>query len=379
MRLRLLGGKAVLIRGEEAARFFYTEPTMRRGPAVPWPIARSLFGDGAVHGLDEGHQRRKDLFTSILDDAAPQDVQALVTERWDASAPRWNGEVDLFEQVARMLFEAGCAWVGLSLSDRDVHAKTRDMLAMIDGFGSAGPRHFRAHRARSRVESWVRREVLQARADAASASPTIVERIARHTEEDGTRLPSRVAAVEVINLVRPLVAVAWLVSMAAVALDRWPEFRTDVREGTLSPLEVAQEVRRYYPFVPVLAARPAHDVVWRDQQVEAGTLVVLDVWGTNHDSRLWRHPDRFDPRRFHEEPVSPYNLIPQGGGSREVGHRCPGEDVTLMVMTALIERLAERPLRMTTGHQVGLRRMPPKPSFAAVAAPRLPVDSRPGG
>lgn len=49
--------------------------------------------------------------------------------------------------------------------------------------------------------------------------------IAAHREPDGAPLDPRTAAVEVLNVVRPTVAVSWFVTFAAHALHRWPEHR----------------------------------------------------------------------------------------------------------------------------------------------------------
>jgi fatty-acid peroxygenase len=46
-----------------------------------------------------------------------------------------------------------------------------------------------------------------------------------------------------------------------------------------------------------------------------GGLVILDVYGTNHDPRHWPDPQRFDPQRFPNAPVNPDTLMPQGGGT----------------------------------------------------------------
>lgn len=100
---------------------------------------------------------------------------------------------------------------------------------------------------------------------------------------------------EVINLVRPLVAVSWLVSGLFEAYDGYPRVREDVLTERVSSMNVAQEVRRTHPFVPFLATRATRDLSWRDVPIPDGTLIVLDVWGTNHDPQVWRDPGVFEP------------------------------------------------------------------------------------
>ena len=75
--------------------------------------------------------------------------------------------------------------------------------------------------------------------------------------------------------------------------------------------------------------------------VPAGTLVLLDVFGQNHDARLWTDPYRFDSDRFVDREIGEFDLIPQGGGDPRTGHRCPGERITVAVLGTLVRRLAD--------------------------------------
>jgi fatty-acid peroxygenase len=65
-------------------------------------------------------------------------------------------------------------------------------------------------------------------------------------------------SVELLNALRPTVAVAWFVTFAALALRQYPErrrkLRTDGSHGDRLEMFV-QEVRRFYPFFPVVGGR----------------------------------------------------------------------------------------------------------------------------
>jgi fatty-acid peroxygenase len=69
--------------------------------------------------------------------------------------------------------------------------------------------------------------------------------------------------------------------------------------------------------------------------------VLLDLYGTNHDARLWDKPDEFRPERFRKWSGSAFNFIPQGGGNHYRNHRCPGEWITIELMKDAVEFLAE--------------------------------------
>ena len=360
VQTRLLHERVTVIRGAEAAQFFYDTPHSERSSALPTSLAGALFGMGAVHTLDgDAHLHRKAMFNRMLDEYASAEVCAGVAKRWDDRAPRWLGYVDVFEEIAEILFEAVTEWAGLPDSGPRTRARTRDMLAMVDGFGAPAARQLRARAARRRAQAWVESFVEDSR-PSATASHTPAATVIAHRDEHGDLLDVQIAAVEIINLVRPLVAVSWLVSALAMTCQTGRIWREEIRAESVSPTDVAQEVRRTYPFVPFLASRATHDLVHHGVAIPRGSLIVLDAWGTNHDARIWQEPDTFNPRRFRTTPVTPYNLVPQGGGDRHTGHRCPGEDMTLAVLTTLVPRLAALPYSVIA-EAPGLRRMPPKP------------------
>lgn len=93
-----------------------------------------------------------------------------------------------------------------------------------------------------------------------------------------------------------------------------------------------QEVRRFYSFFPAVAARVRRGFEWHGYRFPRGGRVILDLYGTNHDPRSWEAPEEFRPKRFLEWDGSPFNLIPQGGGDHDLGHRCAGEWVTIALM-----------------------------------------------
>lgn len=356
---RLAGSRAVVVRGPRAVEHFYTDPALERSSAAPQPVMHPLFGPGAVHGLDgEAHASRKAWFNEVLDAGTVHDLMERVHGRWLGEVDSWTGDVDVFERASRVLLQAVTEWAGFVVPTSDVERRRQDMIAMVDGFGSFGPRYLRARRARRRTQEWVRTLVENARRHGATG---VLREVAELRDEHDELLTAEVAATELINLVRPTVAVSWLVAQGARALADSPRVVAGLRSGDLSPWWLAHEVRRTAPFVPLLAARATQDTHLDDVDVPAGTLVVLDVWGTNHDPRVWEHPDDFDPWRFESEEITPYDLVPQGGHVREDGHRCPGEDLTTGLLVVMLPPLGEVGYAVTHGRDPGLRRMPPTP------------------
>ncbi|MFL5998023.1 MAG: cytochrome P450 [Streptomyces sp.] len=342
VRARLMGQQAVALHGPEAVRFFYDERHVERGTALPGPVLSTLFGHGAVHTLDgQEHRERKGMFLSLL--TGPQTVAALVdrvTAVWDEAVESWAGRpVVLFDEASRILTRGVCQWAGIPLDDPDSTA--RDMVAMVDGFATPGQRHWRARRARARSEAWLGGLVEEVRAGRATApAGSALDTVVRHRDADGRLLDPHTAAVELLNVIRPTVAVCWFVSYAGHAL-RTPGVKERLREDDAAyAVAFAHELRRFYPFAPFLGGRAVTDLEWQGEPIPAGTLILLDLYGQNHDPDLWDEPYAFAPQRFVGRPPHRDELVPQGGADRATGHRCPGEDITVALLAALGPRLA---------------------------------------
>ncbi|MFJ7779609.1 cytochrome P450 [Streptomyces yangpuensis] len=371
VRTRLLGRRTVALRGPEAVAFFYDEQHVRRHAALPDPVLDTLFGQGAVHTLDGlAHRVRKGMFLALLKDG--KGIEALrehVLLRWREAVDRWRDApeetVVLFDETAGVLALAVCDWTGVPLTEADDGAElARDCVAMVDGFATAGPRHLRARHARKRREQALARLIVRVREGQETAPDgSALDVVARHRDADGSVLDPHLAAVELLNIIRPTVAIAWYVTFAAHALHRWPEHRGPLRSDPSGHLATgfAHEVRRFYPFAPFVGGLAARDLEWHGETVPAGTLLLLDLYGQHHDAQWWDHPYRFDPHRYGSDE-SLRNLVPQGGGDAAVGHRCPGEDVTVTLLAALVTELAG--LDVTVPDQdltIPLSRMPTLP------------------
>jgi fatty-acid peroxygenase len=365
VRTRLMGERAFAIGGVEAARFFYDESNIRRHGALPGPVLSTLFGHGAVHTLDGAeHRSRKEMFLSVMGPAAVADLAERIADVWDERVRSWRPgqRVVLFDEASRVLTEAVCDWAGIRVAPADLPALAADLIAMVDGFATAGPRHIKARIARKRREKWLARV-------AEGPHGAVLDVVAAHIEDPHVR------AVELLNVIRPTAALSWFVAFAAHALHRWPEHRAALAAGGEFAEAFAHEVRRFYPFVPFLGGRAARDVQWQGERIPEGTLVLLDIYGHNHDPDLWPDPYAFSPGRFLGRDIGPYELVPQGAGWPETGHRCPGEGIAVSVLATLAARLArldyEVPPQDLT---ISLRRVPARPrSRFVLVAPDKPA------
>lgn len=361
---RVMGQRAAGLCGPDAVRFFYDEDHVRRRTAIPELVQSTLFGHHAVHTLDgAAHRKRKGLFLQAMTRPDVADLVDCVTAAWDDAVTAWRPgrRVVLFDEAARVLTTGVCRWAGVPLAASDAPPVAGDLTALVDGFATLGPRHWRARRARGRREAWLADVVERVRAGEVAARPgSAVDVVAGHRDVDGEPLSPRLAAVELLNVVRPTVAVSWFVMFAGHALHRWPEHRERLRGGDQAFAEAfVHELRRFYPFAPFLGGRAVRDLELRGDTIPAGSLVLLDVFGQNHDADLWGDPYAFRPERFLDRPIGAYELIPQGGGDPGTNHRCPGEPATIGLLKSLVVRLADADYAVPAQDlTISLRRIP---------------------
>lgn len=115
-----------------------------------------------------------------------------------------------------------------------------------------------------------------------------------------------------------------------MTMHNYPESRKKIEQDDDKYLQFfTHEVRRFYPFFPFVAARTKKNFEWKGYTFPADTQVLLDLYGTNHDHRIWENPDQFNPDRFKEWDEDSFNFIPQGGGDYYQNHRCGGEWITI--------------------------------------------------
>ncbi|AUX41241.1 uncharacterized protein SOCE26_026510 [Sorangium cellulosum] len=335
---RLLLQRTICMTGPEASRLFHDTSRFMRKGAAPLRLQATLFGRGGVQMLDDAaHRHRKRMFLSMM---TPESIQRLVdiaADVWRAQARRAAPEdVALYEQAQEILTRAVCTWAGVPLGEDEVQKRTRTLTALFDGAGALGPRHWASLLSRQEANAWIAGVVARIR-DGSLGVPegSPVHLVATYRDVDGNLLSPKIAAVEILNVLRPTVAVSVYLTFVAHALHHHPASRQRIAAGDDVYLDrFVQEVRRFYPFFPSIVARTRHAFEWQGYRFPAGARVMLDLYGTNHDPRAWSDPDRFDPDRFLREQVDAFNLVPQGGGDHHVTHRCPGEWIAIELMKA---------------------------------------------
>lgn len=340
-RTHLLGRGFTCVRGPEAAEMFYVPGRFTRRGALPTSVLHLLQDEGSVATLDGGaHRHRKAMFLQALNRERSGALAELAGDGLDAALAVHGGgpPVIMHDLFARVLATVACGWAGIPLDGGEVAVLAGDAAAMIGHAGSIGPGNWLARLRRHRAERLMRRAVARLRGQSEISGPAAI--IALHRDEAGQLLAKEIAAVELLNIVRPIVAVARYMTFAMLALHERPAIRDRLSDDAALRTAFVQEVRRFYPFFPVVAGRVLQAFQWGGHRFVPGELVMLDLYGTCHDARAWAEPDCFRPERFLGWRGDPFTLIPQGGGDHLQNHRCAGEWATIGIMEAMVAVLA---------------------------------------
>lgn len=344
---RLVLRPTICMTGREAAELFYDESRFTRRRVAPGWLRKTLFGEGGVQGLDgDGHHHRKEMFLSLMTSDRIRRLADISAGYWRDYARRWTGmrEIVLYDEVNEILSRAVCSWAGIPLGETEVARRTAELTAMFDRAATLRPAHIWSRLARRRAETWIadiiddiRSGWLHPPADSAGAT------IAWHRDLHGRLLDRSTAAVELINVLRPTVAVSVFITQLAAALHDYPECQQRLAAGERGYADwFVQEVRRFYPFFPLVGARVRRGFDWQGYHFPAGKITLLDLYGTNHDARIWQEPETFRPERFRDWDASPFSFIPQGGGDYHRNHRCPGEGIAIALMKVAADVLSRR-------------------------------------
>jgi fatty-acid peroxygenase len=369
------------MQGTEAAEQFYHPGRFTRRGALPL-FALTLIQDlGSVMVMDgEDHRRRKEMFLSLMSPEAIARLAERTAFYWRESVRKWERKrkVLLLHEAYVPLCAAICEWTGLTLNDRTIRRRAVEFEAMIEGTGAIGPRNWKGHWKRTRTERWMRRIVRRIRSGEMQVPDgSAAYLISTFQDHNGRLLDEKSAAVEVINILRPTVANARYIVFAAMALHARPEWRIKLQRSDDGLDLFVDEVRRYYPFIPLIGGRVLSEFTWRNHTFRKKDWVLFDLYGTNHDPRIWTDPQNFRPERFRERNVGPYDLVSHGSGDRRVTHRCPGEWITVELMKTII-RVMVREISYEVPSQdlhVSLARIPALPNSKFVVNKIRPTAS----
>jgi fatty-acid peroxygenase len=190
----------------------------------------------------------------------------------------------------------------------------------------------------------------------------VLSEVAQWRDAAGDLLSRDVAAVELLNLLRPVVAIGRFIAFGALALHVHPQWRDHVIAEPTARMAFGAEVRRTAPFFPLMAGRARHPLSWHGTEIARGDHVVIDLFATNRHPDEWSDASRFDPGRFLHGGADTRRIVAQGAGDMVDGHRCPGEPSTAQLLESAVLQLARSDWTLRTRDlHTDLRRIPALP------------------
>lgn len=353
VKAKLLNKEVIAVYGNEAARKFYDPSNFKREGAMPKVVLKTLFGEDGVQTLDgETHKNRKTVFMDLMTPKRMEEYHRILDKNLSEKLDHQQGEFELFDLSKDVLFRSICEWAGIDLSKmskEEIDQLAEYQISMISSAVTNPATHIKGIENRKKSEKWAQSLIEQARTTPVAGKEDVaLYAFANAKDDNGNLLPIGVAAVELLNVIRPTVALTVWVALMGHALFSRPDIyqRLHAEFNKLQDSFI-QEMRRYYPFFPMLPAFAKQDVEIDGYLIPTGSWVVLDLYGTNHDKRAIETPEVFRISRYlgKEKHISydeEYEMIAQGGGKFEAMHRCAGEWITLHTLRVFSDQLVNK-------------------------------------
>jgi cytochrome P450 len=115
---------------------------------------------------------------------------------------------------------------------------------------------------------------------------------------------------------------------------------------------VLEESMRLFPPSWMITREALEDDVLEGVPIPRGSQLLISIYGTHHDPKVWPDPEKFDPDRFASADRAKLSYFPFGGGQR----LCMGDQYALTEMQLVIAILMQRlTLRLAPGTSIGVR------------------------
>lgn len=353
VKARLLNKEVIAIYGKEAAKKFYDPRNFKREGAMPKIVLKTLFGENGVQTLDgQAHEHRKTIFMDLMTPKRMEEYHRILDKNLTQKLDRQQGQFELFDLAKDVLFRSICEWAGIDLSQltkKEVDQLAEYQISMISSAVTNPATHIKGIDNRKKSEKWAQSLIENARINPVAGKEDVaLYAFAKATDDHGELLPIDVAAVELLNVIRPTVALTVWIALMGHALFSRPDIYQRLHAEFDQPQDsFIQEMRRYYPFFPMLPAFAIQDVEVDGYLIPKDSWVVLDLYGTNHDDRMIETPEVFRISRYlgKEKHISydeEYEMIAQGGGEFKTMHRCAGEWITLHTLRVFSDQLVNK-------------------------------------
>lgn len=284
------------------------------------------------------HTRLRQLVAPWFTPAAMRSFTPRVNEIVDDALKRVAGrtEFDLIEEfAARVPIQVISALFDIPLADQDRFAHWGGVLtSTLDGIRTLTERRA-VHRTVTEMTDY------------------LTDLVARRRRGHGEDMASRLARGELGETeqgVRELVALIGLLLVAgfettinvigtgSLRLMRDPELRATLLDEPDLATPIVEETLRLEPPVQFTLRKALEPVTLADQELAAGTMLVVLIAGANRDPQAFPEPLRFDPRRANVRD----HLAFSGGA-----HYCLGAGLARITASAALHGLFDRLPKLT--------------------------------
>eukprot|EP01119_Soliformovum_irregulare_P010677 TRINITY_DN2633_c0_g1_i1.p1 TRINITY_DN2633_c0_g1~~TRINITY_DN2633_c0_g1_i1.p1 ORF type:complete len:469 (+),score=169.11 TRINITY_DN2633_c0_g1_i1:64-1470(+) len=371
-RTEVVGDEQVFFVGNEGIAAMLDEENATRADPIPYMVQILTGGDKRVIPFLDGeaHIKRKNLLWNLVTDEAMDAYFQVFQEILEETLPRLaeKEQFSCFDEfttmqakfIMRVLAGFPKDYVEQHIGDmecilRSLSAGLQSKLPIAIPFTAFGNAlDDEATWLKMLEESLIEREKLMAdttNPDRPNPPMDFLTILIRENAKLDVheQLSNAILARELIHLTIANYGVTSLLTYFVFALMAHPEERVKVEQEmnqvfpekpvfTSENLRkmvytesVIRETLRFYPIVPILAAKAKRDFVVEGFTIKKGWSLMGGIFNTNRDPRVYDHPNEFDPSRFSERkedmrakcPMAAY--IPQGGGDAKISHRCLGE------------------------------------------------------
>lgn len=252
---RVLGEKTVFMIGEDAAELFYDEDKFARAGAAPKRVQKTLVGEHGVQGLDGPvHRHRKKMIMSFMGDEQLEKLDQITEKYLTQYVDEWSKKkkIKLYDEAVEMIFQIACEWAGVPLTQNEVSNLSNKMADLFESPAAMGPKHFKGRNSRIQLEEWAKKLIVQTReGEMNPQEDTALYIISWHRDLEGKLEDLDAMADELLNAIRPMVAISIYLTFTSHAVFHFPDEaeKLDMHDDPEVYRRFVQEVRRFYPFL----------------------------------------------------------------------------------------------------------------------------------
>ena len=364
----LLGKDNVLLTGEEASELFYfTSEEQLDQSAAYTKLMTPILGQGVLY--DTSTERKNEqlrVISPALRIEAMRGYSHTIVKEVKAMIADWGeqGEIDLVEFMRQLTINASshcllgkefrCEWSGeFARAYRDLRQGFTPLAHFFPHLPIA--RFKRRDQARHQLQELVS-SIIKRRSSREEKASDLLQFLIDTPYKDGTPLSKNEIAGLLIGSAigghdTSVGAGAWVLlellkhpyslRKTCAELDLLPDEVTFDALRDMSYLEnVVKEALRLHPPIPILMRKALQDLHFKRYTIKAGTMLWACPAVTHRMTRLFTHPQVFDPDRFSQSRKEGRTLAyqPFGGGR----HKCPGNVFAMFQLKAIFAVLLRR-------------------------------------